>query len=278
MAKEKIIQFEGSKELIWKHPATIVDCNTRIYVPATHVCVYMKDGLMLDTLMPGKHQVVEKKGLFAKRENFMSSFIYINVEQVLNLNWGTRNSIEVFDPLLSIPCEISANGRYQISIKNPREFILKVGGLESTFSTSDFEEYMLAIVTSNIKEAISRAMTIEKISFYDIWSNMSNLSNRIYEFLLHKFDDYGVKLYDFSVIDIFMPEDIKNLVKKVHMEKYGLNQRGFTHKELYEDERKDNQSIRSTIKDIVVSSKKDEKKETITCPKCSTENELGSYF
>ncbi len=283
MGKEKIIQLNDINEIIWKHPAELVDCNTRIYVPTTHVCLYMKEGLMLDTLEPGKHQVVAKKGLFSKKETFMSSFVYVNVQQVLNLNWGTKRPIEVFDPLLSIPCEIRANGRYQISISNPREFILKVGGLESKFSTSDLEEYMSVIVISNIKEAISKAMVSERISFYDIWANMSKLSDGIKNFLINKFNDYGVSLKDFSVADIIMPEDVRQLVKHVHMEKYDLSQKGLSHRELYENQRSDEHEAREMTKDIVKSSVKEKKDENnedkiIICSACGTTNDAGARY
>lgn len=283
MSKEKIIQYRGNNELIWRHPADRVDADTRIYVPATHVCVYLKEGMMLDSLMPGKHQVVEKKGIFHRKDSFISSFVYVNTQQILNLNWGTRHPIEIFDPMLNIPCEIKANGRYQISIKNPREFFLKVGGLDARITKVDLENYMSTIVMSNIKEAISRAMVVERVSFYDIWTNMSRLSGNIKNFLGRKFLEYGVQLHDFSVEDIFIPDDVRALVKKIHMEKYDLSQKGFTHRELYQDAREDQHENKEIVRDILLNSNEpsytpDYPEERIICPVCGTSNEEGSRF
>jgi membrane protease subunit (stomatin/prohibitin family) len=264
MAEEKLIKFGGQYELAWKYPEGEIDDHTKVIVPANFVCLYMKDGEMLDTLEPGGHVLVEKKKLFQKRQSFLTSFLYINTESSMRLKWGTVSvpgapALEIIDPMLEIPVSVTGYGSYVISICNPRKFGLKLGGLDAEYSADRLHDFFLDVVLSNLKMAFGQAMVEEKVSFYNIWPNMGRIANSIKEHLTPAFDMYGVKLEEFSIAQIDIPEDTREMVKDVYTSKYLKKQS----KEINADEEqaaKDNdeymkkrdEEMRKDLKDIAM--------------------------
>ena len=63
--KMKPIEFTGGNDLlIWKVPSKVVSFNREIIVPFTHEVVFVKNGIIMETLDSGKHVLNPKEFSF----------------------------------------------------------------------------------------------------------------------------------------------------------------------------------------------------------------------
>ena len=267
---EKFVKFEGDNAIVWRHPAETIDENTTVMCPHTHEIVFIKEGAMLDSLRPGTHQLIEKeikKGIFTKKDvkQFYCSLIYVNVSSTLKVLWGTPNRIELFDSKINVPVSVGLNGSFIIRIDNARKFITKVGGIDSKYTVEALQEFFRGMMLLYIKDSLANAMVVEKISFYEIWTNMRKITSSIKKDLEPKFMDYGVELCEFAIENILIPDDVKLLVEKTYKEKFELETKGLSFERVYNDQKEKEAAERELVKEAI-KAKSDEN--LIECEYC----------
>lgn len=244
----KQIKFNESDALVWYHPCEEVDENTVIICPHTHEVIFLKGGAMLETLLPGEHRPipVEPKKFLKKKviKKYYTKYAFVNVTSTLNVLWGTPNRVDLFDPFLDIPVQLGMHGSFIIRINNARKFIEKLGGLSKTYTTENLNEFFRDIMLTYIKDSLATVMIKEKITYYQIWSEVRRISNGILEDLAPKFDKYGVELCELNIVDISIPEDVKRMVEKVYKEKYELTSRGSSFEEVKQEQKEKENLLR----------------------------------
>ena len=270
------IKFNESQDLVWYHPSEIADENTVIYVPHTHNVIFLKGGAMLDSLLPGAHRPIEKekKGIFQRKkiEQYYTKYAYVNVTSTLSILWGTPNKMDLFDPMLNIPVTLGMNGSFVIRINNARKFIEKLGGINKSYTTSHLQSFFKDIMLTYIKDSLANVMIKEKITYYEIWTEMRRITLGIKFDLVPKFSDYGVELCEFNIADIYIPEDVKKLVEKAYKEKYILKTYGTSHEEMRRDQMEQQEKDRKYIKELVELNNKTNQEKVLKsakyCGKC----------
>lgn len=224
MKKPIIIRFEGSNDIIvWKHTCRDFGYNTEIEVPFSHEVLFVKDGVVLETLDSGTHTLNEKsKGMFGgvfknKKNQFSCSVYFVNKTVEKRIPWGTPNQIDVFDALLNIPVRIGAHGEVSISVSNSRKLLSKLVGMSNNITTDEIANFVRSKLILLIKDLLANTMVEEKVSFYDLSTKQVGISKALKERLNNTFDEYGIEVKDFVLESVVINDSVRDEVEKAYL-------------------------------------------------------------
>ncbi|MBQ7307704.1 MAG: SPFH domain-containing protein [Clostridia bacterium] len=224
--KVKPIEFTGGNDLlIWKVPSKIVSFNREIIVPFSHEVVFVKNGIIMETLDSGRHTLNPKEFSFIgkifgkKNTEDECSCYYVNKTVNQKILWGTANPLNLFDTFLEIPITLGANGILEIKVNNARKFMGKICGSESVVTIGSVENFFAEQISIYLKDLIAETMMASKISFYEIDAHLIELSKLLQIKLKPVFDDYGVNVENTIINGVFMPQETKNRIQSLFIQK-----------------------------------------------------------
>lgn len=224
--KMKPIEFTGGNDLlIWKVPSKIVSYNREIIVPFSHEVVFVKNGIIMETLESGKHTLNPKEFSFLgkifgkKNTNDECSCYYVNKTVNQKILWGTASPLNLFDTFLEIPVTLGANGILEIKVNNARKFIGKIVGSESIVTIGSVENFFAEQISIYLKDLIAETMMASKVSFYEIDAHLIELSKFLQDKLRPVFDDYGVSVENAIINGVFMPQETKDKIQSLFLQK-----------------------------------------------------------
>lgn len=224
--KMKPIEFTGGNDLlIWKVPSKVVSFNREIIVPFTHEVVFVKNGIIMETLDSGKHVLNPKEfsflGKIFGKKNTDDECLCYYVNKTVNqkILWGTASPLNLFDTLLEIPVSLGANGVLEVKVNNARKFMGKIVGCEAKATIDTVERFFAEQISIYLKDLIAETMMANKVSFYEIDAHLIELSKLLQERLTPVFDDYGVRLDNAIINGVFMPQETKDKIQSLFLQK-----------------------------------------------------------
>ncbi|MCI8348732.1 MAG: SPFH domain-containing protein [Firmicutes bacterium] len=240
MAIVEVVKYSGNPNVFaWKYPNEELGTWTQLIVNESQEAVLFKGGKALDVFQSGKHTLdtenipILNKIInlpFGGRSPFSAEVWYINKVNSLDIKWGTSSPIQLQDPKYSIFVPVRAFGQFGIRIDDSKKFLVKLVGTLPMFDQESIVKYFKGIYLTKVKDVISSYLIHKKISIMEINAYINELSLYIQEKVGPIFDEYGIKLINFYVNDISVPEDdsaVKKLkdalAKRAEMEILGYN-------------------------------------------------------
>lgn len=224
----QIIKYEGNNEELFEK-LSLDDCvyGSKIIVPETHSAIFLKDGILMNVLEPGAHEIFEmqKTGLFCKKPtSCVVDVVYMSKHAKLQVFWGTKKQFDTRDPITDLPIKIGCSGEFEVQIGNPKKAYLELIGATKSYTLSEMKERLQGRMSVYIEEAIARAMREKSLS-YDRFSEYKNeIAKNIEKIIAKMFEqNYGLKLFSFTLATVVIPDeyirDIKDHLKKIEDEK-----------------------------------------------------------
>ncbi len=217
MAIFDVIKYEGDNDvLVWKAPQEDFNTKTQLIVHESQEAIFFKDGQALDLFGPGRHTLnTQSIPLLSKLINlpfggespFHSEVYFINKTHSMDIRWGTSNHIPIQDPVYGVILPIGANGQFAVQVEDSRKLLIKLVGTIPEFTQVELVKYFRGLLMTNIKDFIAKKMTHDKLTFLEIHANLKALSEGIGADLQAVFADYGIKLVNFFVSSVIVPED-----------------------------------------------------------------------
>ena len=99
----------------------------------------------------------------------------------MDLLWGTQGPIALEDPLYDIFMHVMANGSMSVSVENSRKFMLKIVGFRDHFTPDDLIAKFRGIISSHVKDCISKIMINGMLSYFMMNAHLFELSGVIKE-------------------------------------------------------------------------------------------------
>jgi membrane protease subunit (stomatin/prohibitin family) len=240
MAIIDFVKWDGANnELAWKFPSEELSTWTQLIVNESQEAYLLRGGVFEGPFGPGRHTLSTENiplvrklfGLpFGGKSPFTAEIWYINKVANLNLFWGTPDPIQVIDPKYKILLPVRSHGQYAISIDNSKKFLKKLVGTVKTFNSDTLTEYFRGDLITRIKNEIANVIIKNEVSPLEIANNLSLISSQVFGALKGDFEVYGVKLEQFNINSINVPEDnqavinVRNaLSKKAEMGIIGFN-------------------------------------------------------
>ena len=240
MAIVEVVKYNGNPDVFaWKYPSEELGTWTQLIVNESQEAILFKSGKALDVFQSGRH-TLETANIpflnkiinlpFGGRSPFTAEVWYINKVNSLDIKWGTASPIQLQDPKYSVFIPVRAFGQFGIRIENSKKFLVKLVGTLSVFDKTNILKYFRGLYLTKVKDAISSYLVHKQISIMEINAYIEELSTFLQEKMQPVLEEYGIKLINFYVNDISVPEDdtaVKKLkdalAKKAEMNIIGYN-------------------------------------------------------
>ena len=240
MAIFEVIKYEGdNKTFVWKHPAEDFNTKSQLIVHETQEAVFFKNGVALDLFSAGRYTLdTQNIPLIRKFVNlpfggispFHCEVYFINKVVSMDVLWGTSSPIPIKDALYDIILPVGANGQFAVQIENSKKFLTTMVGTVREFNQVTLVNAFRGILMTKIKDYIANQFVKEKITFLEINAHIEGISQAIQEKLAGEFERYGIRLVNFTVNAISVPENDPSylrlkaaLARKAEMKIVGYN-------------------------------------------------------
>ncbi len=241
MAIAEVIKFEGPQDaLVWKFPVEDFNATSQLIVDETHEALLVVNGNAADLFKAGRRTLSVPNIPIARKlieiptggdSPFPCKVFFINKVHQMDMLWGTQGPIALEDPLYDIFMHVMANGSMTISVENSRQFMLKAVGFRDRFDATELIQKFRGIISSHVKDYISKIMINGKLSYFMMNAHIFELSGVIKEKLDVIFEEYGIKIQYFNVETIEVPEEDYQKVSQAKQQRTGRMIEGYTWQE-----------------------------------------------
>ncbi|MGZ9585817.1 SPFH domain-containing protein [Paenibacillus marinisediminis] len=217
MAIIDVVKFNGpAGVLAWKYPSEELSTWTQLIVNESQEAILFKGGKALDSFGAGRHTLSTQNipllssfvNLpFGGKSPFAAEVWFINKAHSLDIKWGTPSPIQLQDPKYQLPVSVRGFGQYGVQIENARQFLIKLNGTLRVFDYDTLGKHFNGILLMNINKYISSYLVHKKISILDINAYVEDISKHMQESVGPVFAEYGIRLLNFNVLSINVPDD-----------------------------------------------------------------------
>lgn len=240
MAIVEVVKYEGTPNVFaWKYPNDELGTWTQLIVNETQEAVLFKGGKALDIFGSGRHTLdTENIPLlnhiinlpFGGKSPFTAEVWFVNKIYSLDIKWGTATPIQLQDPKYEIFVPLRSYGQFGIQIEDTKKFLIKLVGTLNVFDDSNILKYFRGLYMTKAKDTISSYLVHKQISILEINAYLDEISNYMKERIEPTMAEYGIRLLNFYVNDISVPEEdpaVKKLkdalAKRAEMNIIGYN-------------------------------------------------------
>lgn len=213
-----VIKNSGPGEcLMWLNPEEDFNTNSTLIVAESERALFFKDGVIEEVFQPGKYQLSTGNYPFISRlrnaltggiSTFNCKVYFVRVADSLELYWGTDTPIQVRDPKWNIMTHVQARGSYTIRIDEPKKFVVKmVGNNVAAFTRDELNMYFRSALIQKIKSAIAQTIMASGQEVLGLNAYQDAIAESLKPFIAPVLDEYGVKLVNFYVASIDVPQD-----------------------------------------------------------------------
>ena len=241
MAISQVITFGGTPDqLVWKYPDENITTTSQLIVDETHEALLVVNGNAADLFGPGTRTLsLPNIPLVNKITNiptggvnpFPCKVFYVNKVHHLDMMWGTQGPIAVEDPDYQIFLHVMLHGSVAFSVSDSRKFLLKLVGFRKNFQPEDVVTMFRGLISSHVKDCISKIMINGKIGYFQMNANLMEVSGVVQERLTQIFDDYGITIQFFNIESIEVPEKDYDMVKAAKERRAGRIIEGYSWQE-----------------------------------------------
>lgn len=204
----KRVPEDGPCELKW---------GAQLTVRESQCAVFFCDGRALDVFGPGRH-VLRTPNLpvvakwvtsfgYGPDSPFRAEVYFLGMKLFPNLKWGTPSAIVFRDSELKM-VRLRSHGIYSIQISDPMLFLNKVVGTEGLYYDDTVGNYLRNIIVSRLTVVLGNELK----TVFDLPGQFNRLALAVRGSLADDFAGLGLKLHDFYVNAISLPDDVQNII------------------------------------------------------------------
>lgn len=238
MAFYSVIKNDGpGNTLIWQCMEEDFNNNSQLIVAENEEALFVKDGIVVQTFPAGKYTLntenypfigAIRKKIAGGTSPFSCKVYFVSKSHALELYWGTDPAMQIDDPRFGI-VSVGALGSYSIQVKDGKKFLIKLVGNNVPYYTSEqINTFFRTAFTGKIKTNLAKYIKANNKSVLDLLTEYEEIAEKLIPSLSEALDEYGVKLVNFYIGGINIPEDdpsyvrIKDAVSRMkRMDVYG---------------------------------------------------------
>lgn len=201
MQKKERIEIKKSNEIFTPYTGPI-NQGAEIVVQPGCCAIYLKDG-EYEVFSSGVDSIEEeKRGFFGRlrKKEFSAGgeIIGVNMEMVQEIKYGAGD-INVIEKLTGKPMTFGVSGTYKIQIGNPLMLATRLVGNTTSFTADDLRAKLKNEVITYVKKVFGAILSA--FGRYELDSAIGEICENLKVILYPKFEFYGVKLVDFTVVN-----------------------------------------------------------------------------
>jgi membrane protease subunit (stomatin/prohibitin family) len=223
MALVEVVKYDGGPDVFaWKFPSDELGTWTQLIVNESQEAILFKGGQALDVFAAGRHTLSTANipilnrlvNLpFGGQSPFKAEVWYINRVHSLDIKWGTQTPIQLQDPKYGVFIPVRAFGQFGIQIGESKKFITKLVGTMPVLDKNNIINFFRGLYLTKAKDAISSYLIKKGISALEINAYLVEISDFLKDSIRPTLNEYGIKLINFYVNDISVPEDDTAVIK-----------------------------------------------------------------
>ena len=240
MALFEVIKYEGTPDMFaWKYPNEEIGTWSQLIVSESQEAILFKDGRAYDVFTSGRY-TLETQNIpllnkvinlpFGGESPFSAEIWFVNKVHSLDIKWGTPTPIQFQDPKYKVFVPIRSYGQFGVQIEDSKKFLIKLVGTLTAFDKTNLIRYFRGLYLARAKDAISSFLLHKQISVLEINAYLDEISDYLNEKIQPTLCEYGIKLLNFYVNEISIPEEdpsvmqLKNaLAKRAEMDIVGYS-------------------------------------------------------
>lgn len=217
------VKYDGPADvLVWRFPQDNLSWGTQVIVNQAQEAIFFKGGQALDTLGPGTHQLRTANVPFLRRliaapfggeTPFTAEIYYVNKAVDMDVKWGTNNPIPIMDPKFNVFLPVRAFGQFAIQVADSRAFVTQLSATSPQFTVDQLSNYFRGVLLTKAKDYIAETIIKEKINVLEIAAHLEDMSGALQTKLADDFAKFGVKLVNFYLNSVDVPEDDDTVVR-----------------------------------------------------------------
>ncbi len=219
-----VLQNDGpGGVLIWKCMTEDFNNHTQLIVAENEEALFVKDGIVVQTFGAGKYTLetqnypfinMLRKAVTGGKSPYTCKIYFVDKAHKLELFWGTDSPIQMRDPEFGFMVSVMSHGSYSIQIKDAKKFLVKlVGNNVEFFTAEEINFFFRTAFVTKIKSSLARYMKNYKQTVLDLQTELETLSESLLPEFNEILDEYGIKLINFYISDISIPENDPNYEK-----------------------------------------------------------------
>jgi membrane protease subunit (stomatin/prohibitin family) len=227
MALMDVVEWKNKPgEILYRFPEGAISLGAQLIVMENQEAVFFREGRALDSFGPGRHTlktgnipILEKlvNLPFGGKSPFPAEVYYINITEIPNLKWGTKQPIDLQDPLYNIAVPIRAFGNFSIKIKDTRSFLVMAIGTWQAYSSAAVETTLRdQVILPKLQDLIAEFMLKQKITILKLAQYYDEIGVSGRAKIVDEFASFGLELVRFAIESINVPqedESVKRLKK-----------------------------------------------------------------
>lgn len=229
-----VIEWDKQSDdvLMWRYPMqdNEIQNGAQLTVRDGQYAVFVNEGQVADVFGAGLYTLnTQTLPLLTNLKNwdklfaspFKSDVLFFSTRLQLGRKWGTPQPITIRDSDFGM-VRLRAFGMYSYQLADPTLLYKELAGANPSYSTEQLEPQLRNLIVSNISSAIAAS----KIPFLDLAANQGVMGDQIKQVMTPLFARYGLKLDQFVVENISLPEELQKAIdKRISMGMMGdLNQ------------------------------------------------------
>lgn len=226
-------ETEANDIIVYKHEHEDFGCAAQLLVAPHQIALFVNEGEIIPFL-PGHYTLNESNNasfdsinrlqrLFSKGEStFHCSVYFINLVTYNDLKFGTQTPIQMEDAIEGVNIHVRAAGLFGAHINNDEQdaqevikFFTKVNGSRELFTKEELSQYLKGKIIEKVSDFLGKIMVDRKIGILSVASHYSELSDAMKEAMIPYFDDYGIRIDNFSFITINVPDEDLNAINEM---------------------------------------------------------------
>ena len=211
---------EDEGVLVYQYPFQDreIQSGGKLTVRESQAALFVNEGKIADLFGPGLHTLsTQTLPLMTNLKNwdkafaspFKSDIYFFSMKTQIGQKWGTQGKITLRDKDLG-KIQIGAFGTYAYEIADPRLFFSKISGTRPLYRVEDLQDQLRAA----IEVAISTRLGQGDIAALDLAGQQARVSEEIRPYMAQHFAPLGLKLTDFLLQKVTLPEGVEKALEK----------------------------------------------------------------
>lgn len=208
----------SEEDLVWRFPVADeeIQNGASLTVRETQAALFVDEGKTADVFAPGRYTLnTQTLPVLTNLKNwdklfqspFKSDVYFFNMRQQLARRWGTAQPITIRDKEFGA-VQVRAFGMFAYRIQDPALFFREVCGVVTHYTGEELEAQLRNLALTRLATTLGES----DVPFLDMAANQAALSELMAQQLTEQWAKWGVKLENFTVESITLPESLKKVL------------------------------------------------------------------
>ena len=216
-----VIEWEEFKDdmIFWKWHNTEIKKGSRLIIRPGQDAIFLNSGRIEGIFKDEGDYDIESqiipflstlKGFkFGFNSGMRAEVLFVNTKE-FTVKWGTKNAINIPNPMLPGGLPIRANGTFNVKVNDYIALIDKIAGIRSSYLVEDVKLRITSILDQLLMKWISR----EGKDMFNLQANAFDIAKGIREDLDMSIIKDGLSITGFNIMSFSFPEEIQRMITK----------------------------------------------------------------